>query len=340
VTWSMGPIRTIDYHTAGEPFRIVAEGGPAPAGRTVLDRRATAQRSREIDAVRQLLVREPRGHADMYGCFVVPPDDAGAKFGALFWHKDGYSTACGHGTIALGVWAVESGLVEAAPDGVTNVVIDVASGRVTARVQCSGGLVTAVTFRNVDSYVLHRRIEVATTHGTAHVDVSFGGAIYASVSADSLGLAVVPDRFTELVAVGREIKAALDGTAAARHPNEERLDGIYGTIFYDDLGDTPDGPHQRNVTVFADGELDRSPCGSGTSARLALLAADDRIVAGQTLVHDSIIGTTFRGRVRAVRRARGVDLVTTEVEGSAYRTGECSFVLDARDNLGTGFTLR
>ena len=340
MAWSMGPIRTIDYHTAGEPFRIVADGGPVPDGGTVLDRRAAAQSSPQIDAVRQLLVREPRGHADMYGCFVVPPNDAGAQFGVLFWHKDGYSTACGHGTIALGAWAVESGLVRAAPDGATNVVIDVPSGRVTARVQCAGGMVTAVTFRNVDSYVLHRRVEVATRRGTVHVDVSFGGAIYASVSADSLGLAVVPARFTELVAVGREIKAALDGTAAARHPNENRLDGIYGTIFYDDLGDLPDGPHQRNVAVFADGEVDRSPCGSGTSARLALLAADDRITAGQTLVHESIIRTTFRGRVLSVRRDQGLDLVATEVEGTAYRTGEGSFVLDDRDDLDTGFTLR
>jgi proline racemase len=276
----------------------------------------------------------------MYGCFVVPANDSGAHLGVLFWHKDGYSTACGHGTIALGVWAVESGLVEAAPDGVTNVVIDVPSGRVTARVQCSAGLVTAVTFRNVDAYVLQRRVEVRTRRGTVHVDVGFGGAIYASVAADSLGLAVVPEHLTELVAVGREIKAALNGTAAARHPLEQRLDGIYGTIFHDDLGDTREGPHQRNVTVFADGEVDRSPCGSGTSARLALLAADHRITAGQKLVHDSIIGTTFLGRVVTMRREQGLDLVTTEVEGTAFRTGESAFVLDGRDDLGTGFTLR
>jgi proline racemase len=188
--------------------------------------------------------------------------------------------------------------------------------------------------------VLHRRVEVTTRRGTVHVDISFGGAIYASVAADALGLAVVPDQLSELVAVGREIKAALDGTPAARHPSEERLDGIYGTIFFDDLGEVTDGPHQRNVTVFADGEVDRSPCGSGTSARLAVLAADNRMTPGQTLVHDSVIGTTFRGRVLTVRREQGLDLVTTEVEGNAYRTGQCSFVLDPRDDLGTGFTLR
>jgi proline racemase len=336
----MGPIRTIDYHTAGEPFRIVADGGPVPDGHTVLDRRANAQSSAEIDAVRQLLVREPRGHADMYGCFVVPPDDDGADLGVLFWHKDGYSTACGHGTIALGAWAVETGRVDATPNGVTDVVIDVPSGRVTARVRCIAGFVAAVTFRNVDSYVLQRRVEVPTSRGTVHVDVSYGGAIYASVPADLVGLAVRPEHVTDLVTCAREIKAALEGTPAAQHPSDPRLDGIYGTIFFDDIGPGPDGPHQRNVTVFADGEVDRSPCGSGTSARLALLAEDGLITPGQTLLHESIVGTAFRGRVVTVRREQGRDLVTTEVEGTAYRTGEGSFVLDARDRLGTGFTLR
>jgi proline racemase len=340
VAWALGPIRTVDYHTAGEPFRIVVEGGPVPDGRSVLDRRSTAAGSPAIDAVRQLLVREPRGHADMYGCFVVPPDDAGADLGVLFWHKDGYSTACGHGTVALGVWAVESGRVDAAADGDTDVVIDVPSGRVIARVRCAAGVVTAVTFRNVDSFVLHRGAEVETRRGTVLADVSYGGAIYASVPAGALGLAVRPEHLADLVACGREIKAALDGTAPARHPSDPRLDGIYGTIFYDDLGDTRDGPQQRNVTVFADGEVDRSPCGSGTSARLAVLAADGRIAAGQTLVHRSIIDTTFRGRVLTVRREQGRDLVSTEVEGTAYRTGEASFGLDDRDDLGTGFTLR
>lgn len=338
--WAMGPIRTVDYHAAGEPFRILADGVPVPEGSTVLDRRTRAQNSAEIDAVRLLLVREPRGHADMYGCFVVPPDGDGADFGVLFWHKDGYSTACGHGTIALGAWAVETGRVPAVPDGVTDVVIDVPSGRVTARVRCVAGAVTGVTFRNVDAYVLHRRVKVHTSRGTVQVDVSYGGAIYASLPAALLGLAVRPEQLTDLVMCGREIKAALDGTPAALHPADPRFDGIYGTIFFDDLGARTDGPHQRNVTVFADGEVDRSPCGSGTSARLALLAEDGLIKPGQSLLHESIIGTRFRGRVLGVRREHGRDLVGTEVEGTAFRTGECSFVLDERDELGTGFTLR
>ena len=152
-------IETIDYHTAGEPFRIVVAGVPGIPGDTVLERREAAG-APEIDAVRRLLCHEPRGHADMYGCFLVPPDGPGAHLGVLFWHKDGYSTACGHGTIALGVYAVDSGLVKADPDGETDVVVDVPSGRVTARVRCVAGRIEAVTFRNVPSYVLARGIRL------------------------------------------------------------------------------------------------------------------------------------------------------------------------------------
>ncbi len=164
-TWgpdAMRDIRATDYHTAGEPFRIVTEGVPDIPGGTVLERRAYAQRSEQVEVVRRLLVNEPRGHADMYGCFLVPPDDEGAHLGVLFWHKDGYSTACGHGTIALGVWAVRTGLVPAAPDGETDVVIDVPSGRVTATVSCAGGAVREVGFRNVPAYVLAEGITVDT----------------------------------------------------------------------------------------------------------------------------------------------------------------------------------
>jgi proline racemase len=329
-------ITTTDYHTAGEPFRIVTAGVPEIPGATVLERRGAAQTSPDIDAVRQLLVREPRGHADMYGCFLVPPDDDGAEFGVLFWHKDGYSTACGHGTIALGAWAVRTGRVAAAADGVTDVVMDVPSGRVTAAVSCVDGVVRRVSFRNVDSYVMGRDVEVVAKRGTVRVDVSYGGAIYASVPASALGLSVVPGQYAELIAAGREIKWALNATDWATHAGDSRLSGVYATMIYDDLGDTPEGPHQRNITVFADGQADRSPCGSGTSARLALLAADDRMPAGAVLTHDSIIGTTFTGRV--VSAAAGS--VATEIEGTAYQTGECTFALDPADDLGTGFVLR
>jgi proline racemase len=341
---STGSVKTVDYHTAGEPFRIVEEPPVELGGATVAERRTFAQHAPEVDAVRQLLVREPRGHADMYGGFIVPPDDDGAHFGVVFWHGDGYSTACGHGTIALGVWAVQSGRVESDPDGVTPVVIDVPSGRVVASVRCRGGVVTDVVFESVLSYPVARGVQVDTSAGTVTVDVAFGGALYASLEASTLGLAVVPEHYDELLRLGREIKWALNDRDLARHPLDDRLSGIYGTILFDDLGDTPDGPHQRNVTVFADGRVDRSPCGSGTAARLALLADAGRLEPGGTLTHDSIVGTRFLGRLRDVPSAApGAAIpgaVLPEVEGMAHRTGEHAFVLDPTDPLGTGLVLR
>jgi proline racemase len=317
-----------DYHTAGEPFRIVTAGVPEIPGATVADRRERAPSLPEVDAVRRLLCHEPRGHADMYGCFSVPPDDGDADLGVLFWHKDGYSTACGHGTIALGAWAVETGLVATPPDGTVDVTIDVPSGRVVARVQVAEGSVGAVAFRNVPAYVVARGVPAAGVE----VDVAFGGAIYASVPAAAFGLRVVPDDLPRLIDAGRDVKRALAGHEAARHATDERLSGIYGTILYEELGPL----HQRNVTVFADGEVDRSPCGSGTSARCALLFDDGALREGETLRHDSIVDTTFLARIVG-ETAEGL---LTEVEGTAFRTGEHRFVLDPRDELGTGFVLR
>jgi proline racemase len=264
----------------------------------------------------------------MYGCFVVPPDDAGADFGVLFWHKDGYSTACGHGTIALGAWAVQSGRIAAPNDGDVEVAIDVPSGRVVARVSMSGGAVQGVAFRNVPAYVIARGVTCAG----ARVDVAYGGAIYAFVSAAELGLPITAAALPELIRAGREIKAALEGTDVAVHPDDPRLSGIYGTVIHEEVGPR----HHRNVVVFADGEVDRSPTGSATSARTALLVEDGALGDGASWRNDSIIGTSFTAR--AVRRVEAG--VIAEVEGTAFRTGEHRFFLDPRDELGTGFVLR
>ena len=274
----------------------------------------------------------------MYGGFITPPDDDGADFGVLFWHNDGFSTACGHGTIALGVWAVQSGRVEADPDGVTPVTIDVPSGRVVAHVRQVAGVVTAVVFENVASYPVARQVQVRSSRGDVSVDLGFGGALYACVPASALGLQVTPENYDELLTIGREIKWTLNDSELARHADDDRLSGIYGTIIFDDLGDTPDGPHQRNVTVFADGRIDRSPCGSGTATRLALLADSGRLAPGQVLTHDSIVDTRFRGWVEPIP-GDGRGAVIPHVEGMAYPTGEHTFILTDNDPLMTGFLL-
>jgi proline racemase len=327
-------VSTVDYHTAGEPFRIVTGGVPGLPGATVADRRVHA--AAHLDHVRLLLVQEPRGHGGMYGCFITPPGDRDAEFGAVFFHQSGFSTACGHGTIALATWAVDAGLV-AADAGKFS--IDVPSGRIGVRVECGDdGRAGPVSFRNVPAWVHQRGIELRLPSGAVTVDIAFGGAFYASLPASALGLRVTPDRLPQLVEAGRFIQRQLDSSGAARHHSDDRLSGIYGVILHEDLPGEGECLVQRNVTVFGDGQIDRSPCGSGTSARLALLAGHG-LAEGQRLVHESIIGSRFEARITSTVSDHGRPAVVTEVTGSASMTGLHQFVLDPRDPLGTGFTL-
>ncbi len=337
----MNEIKTIDYHTAGEPFRIVANPPVEIVGDTVANRRVYAMNNPEVDGIRKFLCFEPRGHADMYGCFITPPDNDGADFGVLFWHKDGFSTACGHGTIALGVWAIESGKVAIDPSGVTDVVIDVPSGRVTARVHTNGSVVESVDFVNVASYHMHSDIVVKTSLGEMVVDISFGGAIYAHLDVAQIGISVTPEFYSQIIAIGREIKWALNETVYAKHPSDSRLSGIYGTIVYEKLSPDSQGrQRQRNATIFADGEVDRSPCGSGTCARLATLVAKSHLQLGEVLVHESIVNSEFLGVAQSQVSADGYAAILPQVTGMAYKTGESLFTVDPRDPMSPGFVLR
>jgi proline racemase len=319
-------IRTVDYHTAGEPFRIVTAGVDSPVGATILDKRRDALE--RLDHVRRLLVHEPRGHADMYGCFVVEPNDDGADLGVVFFHNAGYSTACGHGTIALVTWALDEGVL-AREQGENHVVVDVPSGRIDAWAQVEEGRVRSVRFRNVPSFVWAEGVELAEHT----VDVAFGGAFYASVEER-----VEPGELPRLVELGRELKREVEAWQDVVHPLEPELRDVYGVIFWQEEDEDP--LTQRNVTVFADGEVDRSPCGSGTSARLALLDRSGRLPRGAELRHRSIVDTEFRARVVGDVDVAGLPAVITEVEGSAYRTGEHVFTLEPDDPLADGFLLR
>jgi proline racemase len=321
-------VSTVDYHTAGEPFRIVTGGVPPLLGQTILEKRRYA--IDHLDHIRQLLVNEPRGHADMYGCFVTEPEDSGAELGVVFFHNAGYSTACGHGTIALVTWAIESGRVKAAGEP-TRVVVDVPSGRLETTAEMADGRVLGVRFRNVPSFVYAERVGVTTGAARVSVDIAFGGAFYALVDCAQLALPVEPAYLDRFIKLGREVKAAIESTREVVHPLQPELRGIYGVIFTE---------KNRNVTVFADGEVDRSPCGSGTSARLALMDRTGQLPRGSLLMHESIIGTRFAARVVGETTVGDIPAVVTEVEGSAYRTGDHRFVLDPHDPLHTGFLLR
>jgi proline racemase len=317
-------VSAVDYHTGGEPFRIVTGGAAPLRGNTILAKRRDA--AERFDHVRRLLVNEPRGHADMYGCFVTEPEDGEADLGVVFFHNAGYSTACGHGTIALVTWALESGVVPIqAPQ--TRVVVDVPSGRVETVARVEGGRVRSVRFRNVPSFVWATGLRAAGRT----LDIAFGGAFYAALEerVDAVEL-------TRLIALGRELKAEIESAHELVHPVEPELRDLYGVIFFQREAERT----QRNVTVFADGEVDRSPCGSGTSARLALLDASGELPRGEDLRHLSIVGSEFRGRVVGDADVAGRAAVLTEVEGTAHRTGHHQFVLDDDDELGTGFLLR
>jgi len=323
---STNVIEAVDYHTGGEPFRIVTGGVEPPRGAAILDKRRDALE--RLDHVRRLLVYEPRGHADMYGCFVVEPDDDGADLGVVFFHNAGYSTACGHGTIALVTWALDEGIVERR-EGENCVVVDVPSGRLETWADVVGGRVRAVRFRNVPAFIWAKELSVA---GLV-VDVAYGGAFYASFEER-----VEPAALPRLINLGRELKHAIESEHEVVHPLQPELRDVYGVVFWQEEGESP--LTQRNVTVFADGEVDRSPCGSGTSARLALLDQSGRLPRGAELLHRSIVGSEFTARVVGDAEVAGIPAVVTEVEGSAYRTGEHVFALDPDDPLGEGFLLR
>jgi proline racemase len=335
----VGPIGTIDYHTGGEPFRIVTGGVPDIPGRTVLERRRYVRD--HLDHVRRLLIDEPRGHADMYGAYVVPPNDPGADLGVIFFHNEGYSTACGHGTIALVTWAIDTGLVTAR-EPETRVAVDVPSGRLECRARVVDGRVEQVEFTNVPAFVEATTLEMPTGRGPVTLDVAYGGAFYGFLDARSVGLEIAPASLTALIALQRELRPAIDEQLDPRHPEEPDLRGIYGIIFWQpEPAEAGADLVQRNVTVFADGEVDRSPCGSGTSARLALLDASGELPRGAVLRHRSIVDSVFHGRVSGDGPpVGGRPSVLTEISGSAYRTGTHAFELDPRDALGTGFLLR
>ncbi|KAI1056604.1 hypothetical protein LB507_002239 [Fusarium sp. FIESC RH6] len=336
-------INTEDWHTAGEPFRIVdtLPEYHLPIAPTVRDRRLTIINTpnHPLDQLRQSLCHEPRGHADMYGGFITPPDDAGAHFGVLFWHKDGFSTACGHGTIALGYWAVEHKLIDVPLNGDVDVVIDVPSGRVTAKIAIKDGEPTHGDFINVKSYQIAKDLNVTIPSRDLDikVDLAFGGAVYAHVDAAQLALTVEPSKYIEFINLGREIKTCLGARA-----HYDTYD-LYGVIFYNEGRDEQDGNvRQRNVVIFADGQIDRSPCGSGTASRVAALMAQGRLDHGNgKLIHRSIIDTVFEADVICEEQSPvEFPACIPRVRGTANLVGRMSFFIDPSEDVFPGFLLR
>lgn len=331
-SYPMRTIRTIDAHTAGEPLRLIVDGFPRLEGRTILEKREFIRE--RYDHLRRALMLEPRGHADMYGALLTEPEHPGSDAGVLFMHNEGFSTMCGHGVIAVVTIALERGLLTTSRDAV---VLDSPAGVIHAHADVGGGRVTAVRFRNVPSFVLHPGVVVRLGSRELRADVAFGGAFYAIVDSEAVGIPVVAERLPDLRKAGMEIKRAVEAAVRVEHPDEPGLHGIYGTIFTGPPSSS--GADLRNVTIFADAEVDRSPCGTGTCAVMAVLAAMGVLGPEQTFTHESIIGTTFRGRVLEDTRIGEHDAIVPEIEGEAYITGENTFHIDERDPLKYGFRL-
>ena len=331
-------IRTIDAHAAGEPLRLVVEGLPSPEGATMLDKRAWAQK--RLDHLRRALMLEPRGHADMYGALLTEPVTSGAHAGVLFMHNEGWSTMCGHGVIAVTTIALQRDLIW--PGG-PSLLLDSPAGLIEARATVASHAagerrVSSVSFRNVASFVFEAGLPVRLTGGRALlVDIAFGGAFYAIVDAEAAGLAVDASKLPELRRLGTEVKREVERVRQVVHPLDAGLQGIYGTIFTA----PPQHPeaHLRNVTIFADAEVDRSPCGTGTAAVMAVLSEMGVLGENAPFVHESIVGTLFTGTIAGRTQVAEYAAIVPEIQGSAWITGEHIFLIDGDDPLKAGFRL-
>jgi trans-L-3-hydroxyproline dehydratase len=331
-TW--GKITTIEMHTGGEPLRVFTSGLPPIEGRTVLEKRRYFRD--HYDYIRTGTMWEPRGHADMYGAVLTPSADA--DFDVFFLHNEGYSTMCGHAIIALTKLALETGVVLKEGEN-PQLTINVPAGKIHARALRKHGKVEAASFRNVPSF-LYMRDEWIEVPGLGRVrfDVAYGGAFYAFVDAAAIGLELTPAHVNRQIDFGRRIKRAVMEHFSIRHPYEEDLSFLYGTIFTGPSLEA--GRHSRNVCIFADGEVDRSSTGTGVSARAALHCAKGELGVNENIAIESIVGSTMTVQVVERTKFGPYDAVIPEVSGTASITGKNEFYFDPDDPFREGFILR
>lgn len=329
-------ITTTDLHTGGEPVRIVTSGYPEIPGPTILAKRRHV--ATHLDHLRRLLMFEPRGHADMYGVIPVAPDLPDADLAVLFMHNEGYSTMCGHATIAVGRWAVESGLVPMR-EPETRFTLQVPAGPVQVTVAVTEGRVGRVAFTSVPAFVTHSRVPVTVPgFGTITLDVAYGGAFYAFAAAADYGLQLPGSPVADLVDAAWATTQAVAATLPVSHPDDPDLGFLYGTILTDGDDDQTDRP-STNLCVFADRQVDRSPTGSGVTARIAIQHAAGLTAMGVERTFASVVGSTFTGRAVAATMVGTHPAVVVEVAGRAHHTGEAVFVLEDDDPL-PGFLVR
>ena len=333
-------IKTIDMHTGGEPLRVIVDGFPKLKGNSVLEYRRYCKEN--FDHLRTALMFEPRGHADMYGCILLPPNDDEGDFGIIFLHNGGYSTMCGHAIIAISTLAIEMKWIDVKEGG--NIIkIDAPCGRITSFANIQNGKVSRVRFHCVPSFVvgLDRQVQIDGL-GTVTYDLAYGGAFYAYVdmAKNKFNFDLSKNSYRELINQGMKIKhAVMKADKKILHPFENDLSFLYGTIFIDN-NKQPSGADSRNICIFAEGEVDRCPTGSGVSGRMAIHKMRNEIDYGETISIESITGSIFKGSIVSEEDYGPFTAVIPQVEGTAYITGMQTFVIDPNDPMENGFILR
>ncbi|MFC4557724.1 proline racemase family protein [Virgibacillus kekensis] len=326
-------ISTVDLHVAGEPLRIIIGGLPEIKGDTQPERRAYC--IKHLDHIRQILMYEPRGHHGMYGCIITPPVSENADFGVLFMHNEGWSTMCGHGIIAVITMVVETGKYEV--EAQRRFVIDSSAGEVIAYAKCEGQKVQEVWFENVPSFVYKKDFPVEIDGKVFTVDIAYGGAFYAILDSVKLNLQVKKKHLPELQDWGMKVKYYIEENLEVKHPIQNDLKDIYGTIFSDEPSN--ENADLKNVTIFADRQIDRSPCGTGTSARIATLFERGKLNKGETFYHESITNGVFASEVLTTVKVDKYNAVVPKIAGTARITGFHQFVVDSREDMPEGFLL-
>jgi proline racemase len=326
-------ITAVDAHTAGMPMRVVTGGTPQIPGRTIQEKVRYVRK--QMDDLRAFIVLEPRGHAGMFAAILTEPCSDGSDAGVIFLNPGGYDTMCGHGTIAICTVMVETGIVEVQePETVIN--LDTPAGVVEGRVVVSEGLAQSVTLRNVPSFLLATDVVVDVPGlGEIRTNIAYGGDLfYAILPAESVGLQADPEWDSDIITVGRKIWEALSEGVEAQHPEIPEMKGFAGVIF----SAPPTHPEAtlKNACFGPPGFTDRSPCGTGTCAKMAELYALGELAQEEEFVHESVIGTVFRGRVVEEVQVGPYRGIVPMISGSAYITGFLHMVLDPRDPFPAG----
>ncbi len=326
----------IDTHTAGEPTRIITKGVPTIIGKTMMEKKEYMEE--HLDWLRRAVMLEPRGHANMFGAILTEPVHQDADIGIIFMDAGGYLNMCGHGTIGTSMAAVETGIVPKV-EPITKVRLDAPAGLVEASVAVVDGKVKSVTVTNVPSFLYQQDVKVTTPMlGEVTFDIAFGGSFFALIKSDYLGYDILPEHSEELMNQALELREIINREIKVSHPLQPHIKTVDLIEIY--------GPavsaqaDARNVVIFGDRQIDRSPCGTGTSAKMATLCAKGKLAIGEEFVYESITGTMFQGKIISKTKIGEFDAYIPQITGSAWITGFNQFVIDDSDPVKYGFTLK